>query len=171
MALSTAPVCVAQARRFLACCAPGGELGTLTASDVTGAVLRASASVSANTTKLFVTALRSFLRFSFIEGLTPSDLSPAAVSVARRHQIRHCRWGSSRRLCQCACLVLATGGSRRVRRDYGVLLMLAPPRAAGWRGGRPARLEDIDWREPGRGHGPWQGTSTKTVSHCTERRR
>ena len=75
VALTTASVYVARARRFLDWCAPDAELASLTASDVTGAVLQESASQSVSATKLFVTALRSFLRYSFIEGLTPSDLS------------------------------------------------------------------------------------------------
>ena len=143
VALSTAPVYVARARRFLACCAPGGELGTLTASDVTGAVLRASASVSANTTKLFVTALRSFLRFSFIEGLTPSDLSPAAVSVARRHR-SSLPMGIEQKTAN-ALLGSCDRRQPKGRRDYGVLLILL---RLGLRAGEVAglRLEDIDWR-------------------------
>ena len=86
MAVSTASVYVARVRRFLAWCAPDGELAGLAASDVTGAVLQTSVTVSVSATKLFVTALRSFLRFSFMEGLTPSDLSAAALSVARRRR-------------------------------------------------------------------------------------
>ncbi len=143
VALSTAPVYVAGARRFLQWCAPGGELGTLTASDVTGAVLRASASVSANTTKVFVTALRSFLRFSFIEGLTPSDLSPAAVSVARRHR-SSLPMGIEQKTAN-ALLGSCDRRQPKGRRDYAVLLILL---RLGLRAGELAglRLEDVDWR-------------------------
>ena len=84
VALSTAAVYLARTRRFLAWSAPSGEVACLRASDVTDAVLKESAAVSASATKLFVTALRSFLRFCFIEGLTQNDLSAAALSVARR---------------------------------------------------------------------------------------
>src|SRR5438105_10314962 len=51
VAPSTASVYVARARRFLDWCAPNAELAGLTASDVTGAVLRASALVSVSATK------------------------------------------------------------------------------------------------------------------------
>lgn len=141
--VSTASVYVARARRFLVWCAPSGELHKLTASDVTGAVLQASASVSAGATKLFVTALRSFLRFSFIEGLTPSDLSPAAVSVARRH-----RSSLPLGIEQKSANALLRSCDRRQpkgRRDYAVLLTLL---RLGLRAGEVAglRLEDIDWR-------------------------
>jgi integrase/recombinase XerD len=66
VAPSTASVYVVRARRFLDWCAPSGELAGVTAGDVTGAVLRVSASASLSTTKLFVTSLRSFLRFGFV---------------------------------------------------------------------------------------------------------
>jgi site-specific recombinase XerD len=143
VALSTAPVYVARARRFLAWCAPDGDLGSLTASDVTGAVLRASASMSANTTKLFVTALRSFLRFSFIEGLTARDLSPAAVSVARRHR-SSLPMGVDQKTAN-TLLGSCDRRQRKGRRDYAVLLISL---RLGLRAGEVAglRLEDIDWR-------------------------
>jgi integrase/recombinase XerD len=143
VAVSTASVYVERARRFLAWCAPSGELAGLTASDVTGAVLRASATVSASATKLSVTALRSFLRFSFIEGLTPIDLSAAALSVARRHR-SSLPMGIDRKT---AAALLGSCDRRRPkgRRDYAVLLVLL---RLGLRAGEVARfrLDDIDWR-------------------------
>ena len=98
------------------------ELAGLTASDVTGAVLRASATVSVSTTKLFVTALRSFLRFSFIEGLTPIDLSAAALSVARRRR-SSLPMGIDQKT---AAALLRSCDRRRSkgRRDYAILLIL-----------------------------------------------
>src|SRR6516165_9228256 len=143
VASSTASVYVERARRFLDWCAPSGELAGLTASDVTGAVLRASATVSVSATKLFVTALRSFLRFSFIEGLTPMDLSAAALSVARRHR-SSLPLGIDKRT---ADALLRSCDRRRSkgRRDYAVLLILL---RLGLRAGEVAglRLDDIDWR-------------------------
>lgn len=143
VALSTASVYVERARRFLAWCAPDAELAGLTASDVSGAVLRASATVSVSATKLFVTALRSFLRFSFMEGLTPSDLSAAALSVARRRQ-SSLPMGIDRTT---ADSLLRSCDRRRSkgRRDYAVLLILL---RLGVRAGEVARLrlDDIDWR-------------------------
>lgn len=145
VAVSTASVYVERARRFLAWWAPDAELAGLTASDVSGAVLRASASatVSVSATKLFVTALRSFLRFSFIEGLTPSDLSAAALSVARRRQSLLPK-GIDR---MTAASLLRSCDRRRSkgRRDYAVLVILG---RLGLRAGEVARLrlDDIDWR-------------------------
>ncbi len=105
--------------------------------------LPASASASANTTKLFVTALRSFLRFSFLEGLTPVDLSPAAVAVAPRH-----RSSLPMGVDQETARALLRSCDRRQpkgRRDYAVLLTLL---RLGLRAGEVAslRLEDIGWR-------------------------
>jgi integrase len=99
--------------------------------------------VSQNATKLFVTALRSFLRFCFIEGLTPNDLSAAALSVARRR-------GSSlpKGIDQRAAKSLLRSCDRRKpkgRRDYAILLILL---RLGLRAGEVAglRFDDIDWR-------------------------
>jgi integrase/recombinase XerD len=143
VASSTASVYVARARRFLEWCAPSGELASLTASDVTGAVLRASAAVSVSVTKLFVTALRSFLRFSFVEGLTPIDLSAATLSVPRRRR-SSLPMGIDKRT---ADALLRSCDRRRSkdRRDYAVLLILL---RLGLRAGEVARLrlDDIDWR-------------------------
>lgn len=143
VAFSTASVYVERARRFLGWCAPSGEMSSLTASDVTGALLRASARGSVATTKLFVTALRSFLRFSFIEGLTPIDLSAAALSVARRSRTS-LPMGIDKRTVDA---LLRSCDRRRFkgRRDYAVLLVLV---RLGLRAGEVASLglDDIDWR-------------------------
>jgi len=143
VAPSTASLYVARMRLFLDWRAPNAELASLTASDVTAVVLRASASVSVSTTKLFVTALRSFLRFSFVEGLTPSDLSAAALSVARRR-----RSSLPMGIDQKTTAALLRSCDRRrskERRDYAVLLTLL---RLGLRAGEVAHLclEDIDWR-------------------------
>ena len=110
---------------------------------MTGAVLRASALVSVSATKLFVTALRSFLRFSFVEGLTPIDLSAAALSVARRRR-SSLPMGIDRKT---AAGLLGSCNRRRPKgqRDYAVLLILL---RLGLRAGEVARLrlDDIDWR-------------------------
>ncbi len=143
VAASTASRYVAGARRFLAWCAPDAELAGLAASDVTDAVLRASANQSGNATKPFVTALRSFLCYSFIEGLTASDLSAAVVSVARGR-----RSSLPMGIDDGAAAALFDSCDRRRakgRRDYAVLLILL---RLGLRAGEVARLQlgDIDWR-------------------------
>lgn len=143
VAAATASVYVAQARRFLAWCAPDADLGGLRASDVTGAVLRRAANQSGNATKLFVTALRSFLRYCFIEGLTPSDLSAAVLSVARGRRSSLPMGVDT----TTAALLLGSCDRRRAkgRRDYAVLVILL---RLGLRAGEVARLKlnDIDWR-------------------------
>ena len=143
VALPTAAAYLARTRRFLAWSAPSGEVACLRASDVTDAVLKESAAVSASATKLFVTALRSFLRFCFIEGLTQNDLSAAALSVAR------CRRSSLPKGIgpRVADALVRSCGRRRSkgRRDYAILLILL---RLGLRAGEVAglRLDDIDWR-------------------------
>lgn len=143
VASSTASVYVVRARRFLAWCAPSGDVATLLANDVTGAVLRVSASVSVSATKLFVTALRSFLRFCFVEGLTANDLSAAALCVARRRSSSLPRGIDTKT----ADALLRACDRRRAkgRRDYAVLVVLL---RLGLRSGEVAglRLGDIDWR-------------------------
>ena len=143
VAPSTAVVYVARARRFLDWCAPNAELGGLTANDVINAVLRVSASASPSTTKLFVSALRSFLRFSFVEGLTPNELSAAALSVPRRRRSSP-PMGIDRRA---ADALLRSCDRRRSigRRDYAILLVLL---RLGLRAGEVGGLclQDFDWR-------------------------
>ena len=143
VAPSTASVYVARARRFLDWCVPSGELACLAASDITGAVLRVSASASLSTTKLFVTALRSFLRFGFAEGLMPNELSAAALPVPRRHR-SSLPMGIDRRTAD-ALLDSCDRRRSKGRRDYAILLVLL---RLGLRAGEVAglRLQDVDWR-------------------------
>ena len=143
VALSTAAIYLARVRRFLARCAPSGDVAGLQASDVTGAVLEESTAVSASAAKLFVTALRSFLRFCFVEGLTPNDLSQAALAVARRRSSPLPK-GVGPRVAN--ALVRSCDRRRsKGRRDYAILLILL---RLGLRAGEVAglRLDDIDWR-------------------------
>ena len=143
LAFSTADVYLAHVRCFLSWCAPDGDVTGVGASDVTGAVLRESAAVSANTAKLFVAALRSFLRFCFIEGLTPNDLSGAVLSVGRGRSSRLPK-GIGPRVAEA---LVRTCDRRRSkgRRDYAILLILL---RLGLRASEVSglRLDDIDWR-------------------------
>jgi integrase/recombinase XerD len=77
---------VSHARRFLDGLPPGGGLAGVCAKDVTEAVLRQSAAVSVSATQFFVAGLRSFLRFCFLEGQLPVDLSRAALPVTGRRR-------------------------------------------------------------------------------------
>jgi integrase/recombinase XerD len=143
VAPSTAAIYLARVGRFLAQCAPSGEVAGLQASDVTDAVLQESTTVSVSAAKLFVTALRSFLRFCFIEGLTPNDLSQAALAVARR---RSSPLPEGIGLRAASALVRSCDCRRsKGRRDRAILLILL---RLGLRAGEVAglRLDDIDWR-------------------------
>jgi site-specific recombinase XerD len=118
-------------------------LAGLTAAEVTTAVLRRSASVSVSTTQYFVAALRSFLRFCFLEGLVDRDLSEATLSVTGRR-----RSSLPKGVAKTDADALLRSCDRRTsvgRRDYAVILMLL---RLGLRRSEVAslRLDDVDWR-------------------------
>lgn len=143
LAALTACSYLKRARRFLDRCAPGGDVASLTAGQVTGAVLAEGAAVSAVSAQYFVTALRSFLRFCYLEGLTGADLSAAALAVTGRRPSwlpRGMSHGDVQALLGTCDRYRAAG-----RRNYAIMLLLA---RLGLRAGEVAalRLEDIDWR-------------------------
>ncbi|MCA1698408.1 MAG: tyrosine-type recombinase/integrase, partial [Actinobacteria bacterium] len=131
------------ARRFLDGLSPDRGLAGLTAGQVTAAVLGHSRVVSVSAAQNFVSALRSFLRFCFIEGLVESDLSQAALLVRGRRSSTLPR-GISRADAR-ALLGACDRRSALGRRDYAVIIMLL---RLGLRRGEVAalRLADIDWR-------------------------
>jgi integrase/recombinase XerD len=140
---STAAAYAARASRFLQRCAPDGSLTGLGADHVTGAVVAESRALSVGAVQFFVVALRAFLRFAFLEGLTCVDLSAAALgSTGRRHTSlpQGIDQASADALLE-SCDQDTTVG----RRDYAVLITLL---RLGLRAGEVARLrlEDIDWR-------------------------
>jgi site-specific recombinase XerD len=140
---STASSYVLRARRFLTWFAPSGDLANLCARDVTDAVLRESATLSVGAAQLFVVALRSFLRFCFIEGLTATDLSAAALSLTGR---RHSPLPKGISKGDADALLRSCDKRRSMgRRDFAILLVLL---RLGLRAGEVAglRLDDIDWR-------------------------
>ena len=101
----------------------GRRAGGLSAGEVTGAVLRRAASgVSVSATQYFVSGLRAFLRFCFLEGLMGADLSPAALWVTGRRRSSLPR-GISR---ADARALLGSCDRRRAvgRRDYAVIITL-----------------------------------------------
>jgi len=133
---------VSHARRFLDGLPPAGLTGVC-AKDVTEAVLRESAAVSVSATQFFVAGLRSFLRFCFIEGQVPVDLSLAALPVTGRR-----RSPLPRGITKADARALLDSCDRRSalgRRDYAMLVTLL---RLGLRAGEVARLrlDDIDWR-------------------------
>jgi len=134
---------VSHARRFLEGLPAAAGLAGVCAKDVTEAVLRESAAVSVSATQFFVAGLRSFLRFCFIEGQVPVDLSQAALPVTGRR-----RSPLPRGIAKADARALLGGCDRRSalgRRDYAVLVTLL---RLGLRAGEVARLrlDDIDWR-------------------------
>ena len=78
---------VAHARWFVEGLGSGGVVG-LSAREVTGAVLRkAGSGVSVSAAQNFVSGLRAFLRFCFLEGVVEADLSQAALVVRGRRSL------------------------------------------------------------------------------------
>jgi len=142
LATSTAAAYVARVDRFLAGCAADGDLSSVTAGDVTRAVLDESATQSVGSVQFFVVAVRAFLRFCCLEGLIDVDLSTAAPSMTGR-RTPVLPQGIERRDGQS---LLASCDRRQVigRRDHAVLLLLI---RLGLRAGEVARLrlDDFDW--------------------------
>lgn len=143
LAAGTALAYAGYARRFLGGLSGDGELSQVTAGEVTAAVLCESVTVSAASAQYFVAALRSFLRFCFVEGLVEADLSAAALAVRGRRR-SSLPMGISR---TDAAALLASCDRRRAigRRDYAVIITLL---RLGLRAGEVARLtlDDVDWR-------------------------
>ena len=135
---------VMHARWFLDGLVGDDALIRLSASEVTGAVVRkASSGVSVAATQCFVSALRAFLRFCFLEGLVVADLSPAALLVRGRR-----RSSLPKAISRADAKALLAACDRRLligRRDYAVIITLL---RLGLRRGELARLtlDDIDWR-------------------------
>jgi integrase/recombinase XerD len=143
LAACTVALYSACVRRFVEGLPPNREIAGLVASDVTAAVLRESESVSVSATQNFVSGVRWFLRFCFIEGLVGSDLSRAALLVRGRSSSPLPR-GISR----ADARALLESCDRRQplgRRDYAIIIVLL---RLGLRRGEVAglRLDDIDWR-------------------------
>lgn len=135
---------VAHARRFLDGLRSDGGLAGSSAGEVTGAVLRkAGSGISVSATRYFVSGLRAFLRFCFLEALVEVDLSQAALAVTGRR-----RSSLPRGISRADALALLGGCDRRSalgRRDHALIILLL---RLGLRRGEVARLglDDIDWR-------------------------
>jgi site-specific recombinase XerD len=131
------------ARRFLAGLSSDRSLAELVAGDVTPAVLRESEGVSVSAAQNFVSGLRSFLRFCFIDGLVESDLTRAAL-FARGRASSVLPRGISRTDAR-ALLSSCDRRDALGRRDYAIIVVLL---RLGLRRSEVAglRLDDIDWR-------------------------
>jgi len=135
---------LAHAHSFLDGLGSSGELAGLSAGEVTAAVLRkADSGVSVSAAQYFVSALRAFLRFCFLEGLLEEDLSQAALAVRGRRPQPLPR-GISRADAR-ALLGACDRRSALGRRDYALIILLS---RLGLRRGEVAalRLDDVDWR-------------------------
>ena len=99
--------------------------------------------MSPRAAQYFVTALRSFLRYCFVEGVVETDLSPATLAVrggVRYSLPKRIGRGDARALLDSCDRRLAGG-----RRDYAVIVTLL---RLGLRASELAglTLDDIDWR-------------------------
>jgi integrase len=111
---------------------------------VTPALLRESEVVSVSAAQNFVSGLRWFLRFCFVEGLVGADFSQAALLVRGRSSSSSLPRGIRR---ADARALLGSCDRRQAlgRRDYAIIVLLL---RLGLGRGEVAglTLEDIDWR-------------------------
>jgi site-specific recombinase XerD len=123
--------------------ADGLGLGDLTPADVTSFVVAWCPRLNGGVAKLTVTALRSFLGFLHLDGVTERSLVSAVPTVARR---RLAGLPKGLELDQVQRLLAACDASTAVGcRDLAILTLLV---RLGLRRGEVAglRLDDIDWR-------------------------
>jgi len=142
----------ATALRYIDCLRPfldrrmsadGFELGNLTPADVTSFVVAWCPRLNGGVAKLTVTALRSFLGFLHLDGVTERSLVHAVPKVSRRRLARLPKGlepDQVRRLLA-ACDARTPVGCR----DLAILTLMV---RLGLRRGEVAglRLDDIDWR-------------------------
>lgn len=122
-----------------------GELGLaeLNARDVRSFVVHEGERLAVSSTRTAIEALRCFLRFLFVTGVTATDLSGAAPSVAG---YRHT--GPPRIVDAATVRALLASCDRNTmvgRRDYAVLLLMVRMGLRAVEVSR-LRLDDIDWR-------------------------
>jgi integrase/recombinase XerD len=137
---------VALVRPFIAGClgddGQPGDLGRLTAADVTGFMVAGARMLVPKSAQMLATALRSLLRFWHLEGLTSGPLDLAVPKVAnRRPGLPRALPPSQLRALPASCDLARPDG----RRDYAMMLLMA---RMGLRAGEVAglRLDDIGWR-------------------------
>lgn len=135
---------VARTRRFLKGYCPPGGVASLTAADVTRALLDEGANRRPVSVKKFGNTLRAFLRFCFLTGLIDRDLTGATL-VTRSPQPSLLPVGVSPAEIS-ALLGVCDRETALGRREYAVIVLLA---RLGLRAGEVAglRLEDIDWHQ------------------------
>jgi site-specific recombinase XerD len=133
------------ARRFLDFCAQQGvtDLAGVKADQLSGFVMSERARRPSGSARHAVTPLRALLRFGQLRGLTGAGL---AMAVPRGANSRGAGLPRSLALRDVTRLLASCDRrTRRGRRDYAMLLMLA---RLGLRAGELAalRLDDVDWR-------------------------
>jgi integrase/recombinase XerD len=119
------------------------ELAELHAEDVTSFVLASTRRYSTGGTNYRVTALRSLLRYLYLEGDLRADLTGAIPRVASWRLVGVPRGLTEAQLHR---LLRSCDRRRRIgRRNYAVLLLLA---RLGLRAGEVAglQLDDVDWK-------------------------
>jgi site-specific recombinase XerD len=145
LAPSTVRTRVDVARRFLAPRAAGTglDLGNLAAADVTGFLLGQARLRAIGSVKPMASPLRCLLRYLFLAGLVPRDLSGAVLAVASP---RLASLPEGVAPATVAALLASCDRTRPVgRRDFAILVLMA---RLGLRAAEVAalRLDDIDWR-------------------------
>jgi site-specific recombinase XerD len=133
------------ARRFLGprVTSRGLDLESLAARDVTGFLLAQARLRTAGTVKAMTSPLRCLLRFLFVAGLVPRDLSGAVPAAASPRLASLPRAADSATV---AALLASCGRGRPAgQRDFAILTLQA---RLGLRAGEVAalQLDDIDWR-------------------------
>lgn len=133
------------ARRFLSQHAKGDRLGLegLGSADVTAFVLAQARLRSVGSMKALVSPLRSLLRYLFVAGIAPRNLTAAVPAIANPRLA-----GLPRGVDAATVAALLEGCDRCTavgRRDFAILIVLV---RLGLRAGEVAalRLDDIDWR-------------------------
>lgn len=143
LAESTTNAYLLRARRFVAGWAPTGDLARLSAASVVAAIGTESQALSVGSAQFFVVALRSFLRFCALQGLTPIDLSGSVLPVTGR-RTSSLPLGIPK---ADADALLGVFDRRRPveRRDHAIVLTIL---RLGLRASEVAALtlDDIDWR-------------------------
>lgn len=134
-----------EAAGFLASVAAGGpaEVAGVTTAEVSAFMAEAARRRSRGSLANLVPALRSFLRFVYLEAITDRDLSAAVPSLGRRRDQRLPRVLSQGEVGR---LIASCDQNRSIgRRDRAMLVVLS---RLGLRAGEVAALglDDIDWR-------------------------
>jgi len=119
------------------------DLAALTASDIGDYLVRRAGTLSPKRVAYLATALRSFLRFLFVQGETPTDLTVATLTAQTRNPVSVPRYLSPADVDR--LLDTCDPSTPAGRRNRAILLLLV---RLGLRAGEVAALEldDIRWR-------------------------